>query len=177
VASRFASAIKFIFQRLLPIMGKIIGVVIFAAATGAVVVLAFTLALLFVNMGSPYVDFSFYAVVGNPLFTLLVISGFLVALVPLLFIQRLGLLLVRGRDRKRGHVALALLGLWFITIIVLGALLSRAIPQYQDFMDRDPSYKNTVQAYDMPNFDSLDISNGIEVGTSVGQSVSVQAEG
>lgn len=171
-------AVPLFVRYLAPFIATALGVLIIAVACIALVSLTFVLFLILTNIQSPYVDFPFMEVVGKTVsFYVLLIAGYLVALVPLLFGIFLGLSLAKRRSVFKSAIGFALLGVWFISLIAAGVVGVNLAQRYQMNVANSSLAQNLSKSFDLSDFSKLEVSNGNRVTITQGLTYHVTAQG
>lgn len=84
--------------------------------------------------------------------------------IPLIFVLLAGVALLTKRSVIIAQAALALLGIWFVSLLVSGFGAARVVTNYQNFVETAPAYQTTSLSIPLEgDFDSLIIERGASV--------------
>ena len=170
------------FKKIIPVFFKvvavIIGVSILISAILALLALTFAFAVLIFNLDSTLVDFPLRTILSSSLLLTTLISAFVAAAVPIIFILILGLLFTKMRMMQIGWLALGLLGLWFASLIALGVCATKIVPAYQYAIQNNPDFKEVTQSYaDLKDFNQVNAIGHVTVEIQEGAEFAVEAKG
>ncbi|TSC60312.1 MAG: phage shock protein c, pspc [Parcubacteria group bacterium LiPW_15] len=177
-----SAAFGVIFKKVIPVFFKvvaiIVGVSILVSAILALLALTFAFAVLIFNLDSTLIDFPLRTMLSSGLLFTTLISAFVAAAVPVIFILILGLLFARMRMMQRGWLALVLLGLWFASLISLGVCATKIVPAYQYAVQNNPDFKEVAKSYaDVKDFSRVNAIGHVTVEIQEGAEFAVEARG
>ncbi|MES2622997.1 MAG: DUF2807 domain-containing protein [Patescibacteria group bacterium] len=156
---------------------KLIGIFLIAAPAFISLALIFMAGNLIFNYQSPYIDFPISQVVSQPVYTILIIIGFLLIFIPVLFIGSLGTTIVAGRSKLSGTAAMIWGGIWIIMIILAGTFGVRYSLEIRDKVLALPEYQVTTQTVEVSPFTKIKLEGGNKVTYVEGNTYSVTAKG
>ncbi len=166
-----------IFRTILPFIGKLFGILFSIAGSAAILGLFFLLTTILFNVNSPYIDFPLMQIGNNVLVYIGIFAAFFVAIVPVIFFVLLGITIVRNKNMFNKAAALSLLGAWAISLITVGAVSTRLIPEYRNFMETSPLYAETEVELMYKDFTNLSVREGNRVHVALGDKFKVTAKG
>jgi phage shock protein PspC (stress-responsive transcriptional regulator) len=165
-----------ILRFVLPLLARIIGVAIALAATAAIAGVTVVMLMLITNPQSPYIDFPFYETLGAVNYFLLVLSGYFLAFVPLIFVLLIGasLLSLRGLFTTLGTAALV--GLWFVALTVGTATGFSVAPAVQTAVElhEQEHFVRMEKTFDLKNFDGIVADRNTRITVTRGDTFSVK---
>jgi len=178
---RLLNAIRTIFNfigtKLLPIFGKIVGVLLNIFAILAMLALTTAFIIAFVN-GSSLIDYSSKQILGNGVFYLftLLTTFFLVA-IPVLFISALGTLLMGKRPSVAGRLGGILLALWLLALVSGAVLAFNIHDRYNSMTLTEPEYQEATRTINTQEFSKIKASKALSVSVEKGEVYSVELSG
>lgn len=166
-----------IIKVLIPVIGKIIGLILIIGAACALFALTFAFALALFNIQSPYVDFPLLEM--GTVFSVYIglVAGFCVLLVPLIFLLSIGRGIFSRKTAMRSTTAISLLGLWAVALVCIGVVSAKVVPEYRNFMMTSPEYRETTQTFPLADFSHITAENGSVVSIAEGPEFSISATG
>ncbi|MCL5009234.1 MAG: DUF2807 domain-containing protein [Patescibacteria group bacterium] len=170
-------AIGLFFQRLIPFLFKLIGLVIVVLGALALAGLVFVAVSLVTNAGSPYVDFPLREIASGAVYYVALASAFLIAFVPIVFVMMLGTSLVAYRSTFRKMGSFMLLGLWVVAIIVFVNMAVKLAPQVELLTKTSPYFQTATKEYALRDFTGIELGGIDEAVIYPGAAYKVVAEG
>lgn len=169
----FGRIVRFCFRlaKLVIGFGLIVGSIFATVAS-----VFFAVNLLF-NAQSPFIDFPVAAVMAMPVYNAFVMLGFVLVVIPSIFIGTAGLRLVRSRKFISIEWALGLAAVWIVSLIIFGSMLVRHVPLIKSRLQTMPEYQVVTRTLDVPAFSKIDISGNATVRLVQGDSTSVTQNG
>jgi phage shock protein PspC (stress-responsive transcriptional regulator) len=167
-----------ILKAIFPLIGRLIGLVLIVAAAFGIAMLTLTALSLLLNPTSPYIGFPLYETIGGVAYSILLISGYAVALMPLIFILLLASSLVTMRVVFSGAAVIALVGTWFMMLIAAGVTAFSVGPQLEAAMEQydEQFHQMTTQKFDVEDFESIAIYGRIHLELVQGSKTAVEVE-
>ncbi len=140
----------------LKIITFIIGLAVMIATTIASIALGVALFVTLFNGQSSYVDSPFLHSLDKGTFFAVVIFGFLVLFVPLIFLSTLGKLIMRGKGLP-AKVSYVLLGVWVLSLIGAAAITPKVVNDYQNLVETSPDYQKVTRSAEVPVFTTISL--------------------
>lgn len=150
----------------------VFGVVGIAASAMAAAVLAF-------RVDSPYLvsDLPLAELAGNPQYFAGIGAGFVLALVPLLFIVTLGVSAVRRKSQFHAVTSAVLVGLWIAAAAVMAVAASDLVPWVETQWRRAEQRPTASKSYPVAGFRRVQVSGRMRVQISAGEAYGVGVSG
>jgi phage shock protein PspC (stress-responsive transcriptional regulator) len=145
-------------KKVVPVLFKIIGAVVVAATALATAGLLFTLGTVLLNANSPYVDFPFRELAHGADYYAALISGFVVILIPLVFLILVGATIAAGRSVFRKAGSIALLVLWVVAGIILTNSAIKMAPQIENIVNTSPEFRKVSREVTAVDFTKIELS-------------------
>jgi phage shock protein PspC (stress-responsive transcriptional regulator) len=175
---RLGAALHTVIGKVFSILGTIVGAAVSVGSLFAILGVTAAFAVLLANWDTAYVSQVIRDVVSPTMLALSLVAGYLVAIIPLVFILALGVRLIRGRGTLPTAIGFGLLGLWFIAIPVTGALATRIVGDYYTLVESHPEYRDMVEERTLPTFLSVSVDGArVVIREGAEQSVSVEGTG
>jgi phage shock protein PspC (stress-responsive transcriptional regulator) len=169
----FGKIIKVIFS----ILGKLIGVLLTLSFSFCIFALLFTFAVVIFNIQSPYIDFPLLEM-GNQFLIILGISALFFALIiPFVFLVLFGIKIFGKKKIFRPIVTFSLIGIWCISIITIGIVGVRIIPEYKNIEKNNQISNETTVDFPLTDFEGIVIQNGNNVSITEGDTFKISATG
>ena len=172
-----ATVLRVFFTKIMPVIGRILGIFIAIAAAAGIVIASATFSAALLNVHSPYVDFPLAQVLHGPQLYILVAAAWLAIIIPAIFAMQVGISLLRRKNSFHLFSGFSLLGIWFVALIVLGAVMPNTIARYSDYLRTNPEYQTVTKKFDATNFDSISVANGTSVTVVQGPEFAVTMTG
>ncbi len=160
-----------------PIIRKFIGGIFVIVASLASFALLFVFVLTIFNIESPYVDFPLMDIGHHLAIYLGIIAGFFAILVPALFIMMLGIRMVSKAKIFYYPTVISLIGVWVFSLLTLGVVGTKLLPEYHNFRETSPIYATTSRDLPFADFTSVEVSNGNKIYVTEGKEFKVTAVG
>jgi DNA-binding PadR family transcriptional regulator/phage shock protein PspC (stress-responsive transcriptional regulator) len=161
--TKIFSVFGLIVRGAIKVLLAIVGIALLIGAVVAIVSISFAFINLTLNIHSPYVEFPLAQVLNGPVYYLLVILGYILVVVPLVFLTVIGLSFIRRRLWLNGRSALGLGALWVVALLIAGTLSVRYLPDIQEKISALPQYQVTTNnEKNLQNFNKLEL-HGIDV--------------
>ncbi len=175
VLGEILRVLKRVLLFVLPLLGRLIGVIIMLGAAFAIAMVTFVLLALLLNPGSPYVGFPLREVVSAVPYLSLMFSAYFLALIPLLFVLLTGLCLVLLRSVFSLPATLGLAGLWFVALVSLGVTGFIVAPQVEAVAERfhEEHFALVEKKLDLNGFDRVILKDHVSVKIMRGDVTSV----
>lgn len=161
---------------IVPLVGKIIGLLIVIGSFFAILGATLAVAIAAANWNKPYMDAEILNMISPYLAWTGIIAGYLALVIPLMLISSLGRRLLYGRSSIPSAVGLGLVGVWCLAIITAGVVTTRVVGDYYAFTSVSPDYQSSVQELDLAPFGAVSIE-GEDVKIVRGDTQSVTLEG
>jgi phage shock protein PspC (stress-responsive transcriptional regulator) len=150
-----------IVRALIKIVFAVVGSVGTLIATLAFIFLTIAFINLVFNVHTPYVQFPLAQVISGPLYYGLVILGYTLVLIPLVFIWSLFISIARRKKLFNFHVGIGLMSIWIIALIVAATVGVRYAPEIHDRILALPQYQTVVKDEQLKDFTKLEL-HGID---------------
>lgn len=175
LAKAFVTALK----ALWPILAGFIGFIFFLTGIVSIIALSLAFCALFFNIQSPYIlsDIPLNDIANNPLFKLLLISLYLVIVIPISFLLTLGTSLMRRKSSFNLLSFGVLIGLWMLALIVAGVIGLKYAPEIETKVREYHSQTRITQELPLKDFNSVTAGSNLDVQISKGDNYSVKIEG
>jgi phage shock protein PspC (stress-responsive transcriptional regulator) len=162
--------------RLLPVLGKLIGVLValgsFMGILGATVAAALALA----NFNAAYIEIPLRDMVSHSLVYAVIIAGYFTAVIPLILLLLFSTRLLGWTRSIPAAVGFGLVGLWSLTLIALGVTGTRIAGEYFAHIQADPSYAEVTEVIEVDSFSQITVDD-TWVRISEGDTYTVTFEG
>lgn len=162
--------------RMLPIIGRIIGVCIALGSFAAILGLTIAATLGATNYDAAYIDFPIRDAISPLLFFATIAAGYLAATIPFVLILLFGVRLVRRDASAPAAVGFGLIGIWSLAVITFVALTVRVTGQYAVFMETDPRFATTEQVVPLGTLTGIE-TRGVDVTIEHGSAYAMRVEG
>lgn len=167
-----------VFRFLIPLAARLLGAVIILGCCFAIAMATFVLIVLVINPASPYIGFPLREVISITEYILLLTSGYVVIIFPVIFVLVFGASLISLRNQYTGAAITAMTAVWFLFAITLGATIFTSAPKievaYEDY--QGSVQNNASQEYDFSDFSKLEIDGNVEFTVTQGDTFSVRVE-
>ncbi len=150
---------SFMTTRLFPLLGKLVGILLFIGSFFAILGLTTALSLAIAHWDKPYLDIPLRDMISPLLLWVAIGAGYVTALIPLLLVSALGHKMVRGKNSISNSVGLSLIGVWCLAIIVTGTAVTRIVGDYFSYVSSNPEYQEVIDVIDLPQFEQMVIKN------------------
>ncbi len=142
-------------------------------------IISMTVALVFAifNSTSPYLGLPVSSLTHNLAFYVLLIAGYLIALVPLQFLLFLFISMFTGRKSFKAVAGFVLLGVWFLALVIAAAIGGRYVPQYIEEIKNSPQLQTVNRTYDVKDFQKVDLTSYVKYKLVQGDHFAVTARG
>jgi phage shock protein PspC (stress-responsive transcriptional regulator) len=163
------SSVRSTLNKIFDIFGKLIRsfVKVVIAVVGFILFLGgaiglFLTTFLFINVtfnnSALFADFPVTELVSRPAYYLFVVLGYMLAMVPLVFITIIGLSFIRRRRSMNSQAALGLAALWVVSFLLFGTLAVRYAPDIRQRLEALPQYQVVSHTeHTLDNFNKLNI--------------------
>lgn len=168
--------LRFLRHKAFPLVGKILGALFTALSFFAILALTALLSVIVANWDKPYLDPSIREAISENLLAFSVGAGYVVLLIPLLFILLLGFRMVRSRSAIGSSVGFGLVGIWCLAVIASGAAATRIAGDYYAYTSTHPDYQEASRELEAGAFEKVDVSDA-RVTLRRGDTQSVVLEG
>lgn len=145
VVRRLVMLFKKILKKTLPIISVLIGICLGLGMAGVILGLSLAVGVFIFNINSPYLisDIPFREIAGSIYYYVGLISVYLVALIPLIFLLFLSISLIIRRNVFRLGVSIGLIVLWMVAVVGAGVAALEIVPLAKDRISRNLA-ENTV---------------------------------
>ncbi len=96
-------------------------------------------------------------VVPSSVYFLSVIFIFLTIFIPALFIGSLGLSILSRKQKMAARTAMALGGIWVVSLLLAGTLAIRYVPEIHEKVESLPEFQETTRTVELKDFSQLDL--------------------
>ncbi|MGE5298096.1 MAG: GIN domain-containing protein [Acidobacteriaceae bacterium] len=175
--ARMLAAIGRFLLLLVKIALKIVGLVLIVAAALIIAGLVFAVVSALFNINSPYVDFPLIQAVGHAGFYVAAVSGFFLALVPVVFLILLGASLVSNKSVFKKMSTISLFAIWVVAGAVFANVGIKYAPQIEDTVKNSPYYQNETRVIDEANFTKVSVNSAYAANITQGDAFKVTATG
>ncbi|MCE9643738.1 PspC domain-containing protein [Candidatus Parcubacteria bacterium] len=175
-AEIISALVRFLRFKAFPLLGKLFGALFAFGSFFAILGLTGFLSVIIANWNKPYIDPAIRAAIPESILSFSVGAGYVVLLIPLLFILLLGFRLVRGRSTIGSGVGFGLVGIWCLAVIASGAAATRIAGDYYEYTSNHPDYQNVTRTLEIAPFQSVSVENA-RVTFRHGDEQSVSLEG
>lgn len=150
----------------------VFGVVGIAASAMAAAVLAF-------RVDSPYLvsDLPLAELAGNPLYFAGIGAGFVLALVPLLFVVTLGVSAIRRKSQFHAVTGAVLVGLWIAAAATMAVAASDLLPWAETQWQRAEQRPTASKTFPVSGFRRVQASGRMQVNIVAGEAYGVGVSG
>lgn len=155
---------------------KALGIFIAFGSFVGLITLTVFLGIVLTNWNAPYNDIPLREASSTLLLGSALISGYIAASIPLLFIFALGFRLVRNRTIMPAVLGFALIGVWSLALVALGVSGVRIGGDYYMYRETSPEYATVVETRNIDPFDRIVIDDA-QVQVQQGDAYEVTLEG
>ena len=173
----FVKGVGRVIRFVVVLFASIIGVFIALGALAAVAGATFAAINLAFNANSEFIQFPLAVVTSGPLYYLVIVLGYVLALIPLAIIIMAGVSFISRKNLFSYKSTGALVALWFVAAMAAGFIAVRYAPEWGQKIRALPEYQVTTKQYDIKDFTKLDLHGVDEITLVQGTEYSVSAEG
>lgn len=173
---RFTASLRSALTNVIQFSARVFGLIIMAGSFIGIICLSVLLGIILTNWNAPYNDIPFREASSPPLLGTAVASGYIVFLVPLLFIFAFGLRLLRTRFTIPAAVGFGLIGIWSFALVLAGVSGVKIAGDYYTYIETNPAYAIVTETHDLEPIERL-IVNGVRVRIQAGDAYGVTMEG
>lgn len=162
---------------IIPIVASIIGAFISIGTAFATLFLIFISAQAIFNGNAKYIEFPLAKVLDSGEYYLVIFTVFFLILVPLIFLQLLGITLMRRKNTFRTVPVIGMLALWMFTLVAGSVAGVRLAPKVEERISNLPEYQRLEKQVPVANFNKIEINNDVRVRISQGKTQNVKFSG
>lgn len=172
-------AIGSVIKKVVPIISMVIGILVIIGCVFTITVIGMIAAVLVFNIDSTFInlDIPIQDIAGSTQYYLGVVSGALIALIPLFFIIIIGVALVERKNVFNAIFNSILIGLWMVSIITFGVVAVDLEPRIEEAIKEYEIAERTVREYDLKDFRNVYISGSHEAIIVPGDEFKITASG
>lgn len=171
--------LKKIILVIMPFFSILIGLGIIIAAIAGIAALAFAAGALVFNINSQYLisDIPLSALAANFSYYALVCAGFLLVLIPGIFILLIGLSLIRRKNIFNLIFSFVLIGLWILAFVAAGLSALDFAPRVSEQINSYKKTENSAREFQYSGVDCLRIGIKGDVKIKQGDIFKMEAKG
>ncbi|MCK9352185.1 MAG: DUF2807 domain-containing protein [Candidatus Paceibacterota bacterium] len=166
--------VSFIFTKLIPFLGTVIGIVILLISTISLFALTVVFILMVIPAGQAYFDFPISEVLSPFAIAVTSVSLYASLAIPVLFLIFFANILIRKRWSVSMPAMFALLGFWFIALVVstVSGLVYGA--EFISYTKTNPAFQEKTKIIEITApFSAISAKNGVHVVYTQGTTTSV----
>ncbi|MBX4197749.1 DUF2807 domain-containing protein [Candidatus Parcubacteria bacterium] len=161
VLNKIFSIFGIIIRTALKILIVVIGTALILGAAFGLIAGTFAFINLTFNVHSPYVEFPVAEVLGGPLYYFMITLGYVLLVIPLVFIATIGMSFIRRKKTLGMQSTLSLGAVWIVALLIAGTLSVRYIPETHEKILALPQYQVMSKTEDLKGFNKLEL-HGID---------------
>ena len=162
--------------KVLQFSAKVLGVFITGGSFIAIIGLTVFMGIILTNWNAPYNDIPFREASSTLLLITALVSGFIAAVIPLLFIFMLGYRLLRKRVVFPAVLGFAMIGVWSIALVAAGISGVKIAGDFYTYLQTSPQYEVVTQTQTIDSIESI-VATDTFVRVQNGDSYSISIEG
>ncbi len=174
-----ADALRRIGGALGPVVRVVMGVGLLVFGTVAIAASAMAAAVLAFRIDSPYLvsDLPLAELAGNPLYFAGIAAGFVLVLIPLLFVVILGASAVRRKSQFHTATSAVLVGLWIAAAAVMAVAASDLLPWAEAQWQRVEQRPAASRVFPVSGFRRVRADGRMQVTVTAGDAYGVSVSG
>lgn len=174
---RLATALGSIIKVAATILAIVVGIALIVASLGAFTGIFFAFGNLLFNSGSQYIDFPIRELLSPANFLVGSVALLIVGVIPAAFLMFLGISLVRRKLVLTLTWGITFLILWIFAGTTVGVMAIGIIPQYQEKANAIENSERMTRAYDVKDFNSINVQGNQKITVVRGDEFKVEAVG
>ncbi|MFA5831336.1 MAG: DUF2807 domain-containing protein [Candidatus Paceibacterota bacterium] len=169
---------SFVTEKLVPLFRKIIGFIIGFFGSIAVIALTIGFGVVLTHLGGEYLYVPIQDIISPQMIILTAVFGYLSLIIPLIFIVFLGNILTDKKSPVSGGTAMAIIGAWFISIIISAVAGISIWTNVESYTEKTPMYREKTQTIEsLAPFSEISARDGIHVIYEQGATTTVSVTG
>jgi phage shock protein PspC (stress-responsive transcriptional regulator) len=169
--------LRFLSARGLPFFSKLVGLGLIVSAGFGALIGTIILAVIAASHDAHYVNFLLDDAISTSLLYTLLVSFYLMGLIPLILSVLVGARLLKERWLTRLTLPLSLIGVWALAVVVFSVGAVTAAGTYQEYLNTSPDFATTTKTEDVPALTAIKASSGYNLVITSGDEPVVTIEG
>lgn len=161
----------------LPVFGGFLGIIIKIIAIATILAITSGFAVAVFNYGKDVFDLPIQTFLSIPLYYVVIFIIFLIAVIPFIFLNALGSVLLRKKTFFRGTAGAVLFGIWMLAIVGGAVVASTVGRNVTNFVRSDSRYAQTSKTIELAEFDSLIAQNAQNITIVPGEKYEAKISG
>jgi phage shock protein PspC (stress-responsive transcriptional regulator) len=164
---------------ILPVLGRILGFLILLGTVAGLLFLTFWFVMLMTGGWEQYMDIPVRQLAGNFTYYTTLLTGYIVAFIPLVMILGIGLSLVQMKNAFRFNTVMILLGVWMVALTAGAVNVAREVPAFHAKVSEYMEEMETGMTREIPitAFTSIDATGSYDVRITSGNNYSMTVRG
>ena len=164
-----------VFKKLAPVVSVFVGVIILIAMVSSILALSVGIAAALFNINSPYIisDIPLQEIASSVYYSVGIVSAYVIALVPFLFLLLFGVTLVRRKNSFGLPLSIVLLVVWMAGIVGGVVAFGQLAPRVYTAIAEQEQYHVVTVPYDYTDFDAVQIVGDARVSITKGNEFEV----